>query len=138
MVAHVLEVPVCPRVARQPPAVAVAGSWHVGEGEALGGEPHPVAARVLQRPPIGPDAVIVGHATVGAEREVAPPRRRWDVRRLRLRVADEAREQLAVERAVGQCGIQPHHGHLLGHLAAATQHRQGGPAGQPVQDVARL
>ena len=73
MIAHIGEIPSGPRVARHSGPVLV-GFTDVGEGETFGGKADVGAPRVVERPHIGADSVIVRDAAVSLKRKGATRR----------------------------------------------------------------
>ena len=100
---------------------------HVREGQALGREPDATPADVIHPAPIRPDAEVVGHRRVGAEREIgATPRHvghPWQPRGCR---GQHPRHDVEQEGRLPRLGGHPQHRGLLAHLRAATRHDDAG------------
>ena len=127
-----------PRPRRAAPAPSTAGRWNraavsqkrihgapgrnIGEGEALGGEPHLRPARVLERAQVGADAVVVATPSPGWNGS-APPLggsgHRARPGPARTRPAAPRRRA-----AAPSSRSRPEHRRLLLDLAVAAEHRE--------------
>ncbi len=95
---------------------------NVGEAEAFGREAHVGAARLLDRPTMRANAVIMADALVGDEGQVAAPGRVRHVGHVRPQRGDRGRQQLVEDRVRPQGRRHAEHRRLLRHLAGAAQH----------------
>ena len=143
MVAHVFEVPAGVEVARRallpagvvhPQAQAAGHAGHgalvgyVGEGEALGGEAQLRAARIVERPQVGPHAVVRRGAGVGLMRKRAAMRARWPVGHPRQRRFHRLAQGGVEERRRPQLAWRAPHRCLLLALAVAADDGHTGTA----------
>ena len=145
MVADVLEVPVRAddRGARRPStrdrrAAAVGPSGMFENARHSAAKRTPRGSCVRQRPSIAADAVVVRHATIRAEREIAAERGGRDQHRVEIGVVRCGRQPLAVERLAPERGIEAQHRDLLLDLAVAADHGGARPRGECAEDLGDL
>ena len=111
---------------------------NVGERQALRGEAHAGAAHVLQRAAVAADAVVVGDAHAGPERQLPAARGRGHVDGVHAALAHESGQQLTEQLIAPHRRIEPEHRHLLLDFAVAAHHREARAAAQRAQHFVGL